>query len=61
MPVVLNIFNGAGVESRFIKPDLMDVVYAVIIDELQKHISSNVHTELLEMLGAFMKGDAQYE
>ncbi len=61
MPVVLSIFNGAGVESRFIKPDLMDVVYAVIIDELQKHISSSVQTELLEMLGAFMKGDAQYE
>lgn len=59
MPVVLSIFNGAGVESRFFKPDFMDIVYAVIMDELQNHISGSIQAELLEMIGIFMKGDAE--
>ena len=57
MSIVLGIFNGSGVESSFIKPELMDVIYAVIIDELQMHISSRIQSEMLEMIDVFEKGD----
>lgn len=47
MKIVREIFSGTGVESRFFKPYLMDIVYAVIIDELQAHISGRIQSELL--------------
>lgn len=47
MQIVREIFSGTGVESRFFKPYLMDIVYAVIIDELQANISGRIRSELL--------------
>ena len=59
MPIVLGIFNGSDVEKNFIKLDLMDIVYAVIIDELQKAISDRIQSEMLEMIKLFEKEDAK--
>lgn len=57
MPIVLGIFNGSGIESSFIKPELMDVIYAVIIDELQQNINEKIQSEMLEMIKLFEKGE----
>lgn len=59
MPIVLGIFNGSDVEKNFIKLDLMDIVYAVIIDELQKAISDRIQSEMLEMIKLFEKEEAK--
>lgn len=61
MPIVLSIFSGADIGGSVRKPELMDVIYAVIMDELQQHINDKIYADMLDMIGIFKAKGETYE
>jgi hypothetical protein len=52
-PIILDVTDNSGIDTKHIKPELIDIVNAVITDEIMKRIDEIVKGKMLDLLSAF--------
>ena len=53
MPLVLDVLNNSGVDAKFIDPDIMDVVNAVIMQEIMSFIDDRIKKSMIGVMQKF--------